>query len=135
MLAILIENSPKLRILILDQTKLGDHGVADLFGALLPLQTRNMLDVKTPVPSPNNDSETAYRVTSLNPISIKERGCGEEVLLWTINPPTTMSVPAIESLAGDVARSDSLVVFYAGSIHGNGNEKILSPDDTKARWE
>ena len=47
MLAILIENSPKLRTLILDQTKLGDHGVADLFEALPPLQTRNMLDVKT----------------------------------------------------------------------------------------
>ena len=48
---------------------------------------------------------------------------------------TAMSMPAIESLAADVARSDSLVVFYAGSIHGNGDEEILSPDDTKARWE
>ena len=92
MLSILIKNSPKLRTLDLDQTKLGDHGVADLFGALLPLQTRNMLEVKTPVPPPNSDSETAYRVTSLNPIWIKERGCGEEVPLRTMNPPITINV-------------------------------------------
>ena len=76
----------------LDQTELGDHGVADLFGALLPLQTQNELEVKNPVPSPNGDSETAYRVTSLNPIWIKERGCGEEVPLRTINPPITINV-------------------------------------------
>ena len=39
---------------------------------------------------------------------------------------TAMSVPAMESLAADVTRSDSLVVFYAGSIHGHGDENILA---------
>ena len=57
MLSILIKNSPKLRTLDLDQTELGDRGVADLFGALLPLQTKNVLKVRTPVPAPNGDSE------------------------------------------------------------------------------
>ena len=45
MVSILMKNSPKLRTLDLDQTELGDHGVADLFGALLPLQTRIELEV------------------------------------------------------------------------------------------
>ena len=39
---------------------------------------------------------------------------------------TAMSVPAIKTLSAVVTRSGSLVVFYAESIHGNGNEKILA---------
>ena len=89
MLSILIKNSPKLRTLDLEQTKLGDHGVADLFGALLPLQTRNVLEIKTPVPPPNSNSKITYGLTSLSPIWIKERGCGEEVR--TFHPPTTIN--------------------------------------------
>lgn len=92
MLSMLIKNSPKLRTLDLDQTELGDRGVAVLFGSLLPLQTKNVLKVKTPVPAPKGGSETLYRVTSLNPIWIKERVCGEELPFRTINPPTTINV-------------------------------------------
>ena len=87
MLSILIKNSPQLRTLDLEQTKLGDRGVADLFGALLPLQTRNVVAIKTPVPPPNGNSETTYGLTSLNPEWIKERGCGEEVRAF--HPPIT----------------------------------------------
>ena len=90
MLSILIKNSPKLRTLDLEQTKLGDHGVADLFGSLLPLQTRNLLEIKTPVPPPNGNSEITYGLTSLSPIWIKERGCGEEVR--NFHPPTTINI-------------------------------------------
>ncbi|KAK0508890.1 hypothetical protein JMJ35_008261 [Cladonia borealis] len=92
MLSILIKNSPKLRTLDLDQTELGDQGVADLFGALLPLQPENVLKVKTPVPAPNGDSEMLYRVISLNPIWIKKRAWGEESPLRTVRPPTTINL-------------------------------------------
>ena len=49
-----------------------------------------------------------------------------------------MSMPAIESSAADVTRSDSLVVFYAASIHGNGDEEFLGrmkrkPDENRQR--
>lgn len=90
MLSILIKNSLKLRTLDLEQTKLGDHGSADLFGALLPLQTRNVVESKTPVPPPKCNSETTYGLTSLSPIWIKERGCGEEV--QAIPPPTNINI-------------------------------------------
>ena len=92
MLSILIKNSPKLRTLDLDQTELGDRGVADLFGALLPLRTENVLKVKTPVPVMNGDSEKIYRVVSLNPIWIKEHVCGEEIPFRIKNPPTTINI-------------------------------------------
>ncbi len=92
MLSILIKNSPKLRTLDLDQTELGDQGVTELFGALLPLQTESGLDVKIPVPSPNSDLEKTYRATSLNPIWIKKRACGEEVPLQTVYPPIIINV-------------------------------------------
>ena len=92
MLSVLIKNSPKLRTLDLDQTELGDQGAADLFGALLPLQTEKVLKVKTPVPAPNGASEILYRVVSLNPMWIKERVYGEEPPLRTINSPTTINV-------------------------------------------
>ena len=38
---------------------------------------------------------------------------------------TAMSVLAIESLAADVTRSDSLVAFYAKSADGNADENVL----------
>ena len=40
---------------------------------------------------------------------------------------TAMSVPAIESLAAEVTRSDSLVDFHAGSIHGHDDQNVLAP--------
>ena len=91
MLSILIKNSPKLRTLDLDQTELGDPGVADLFGALLPLQTEKVLKVRTPVPASNGDSGLLYRVVSLNPIWIKKRAWGEESPLRAMRPLTTIT--------------------------------------------
>ena len=47
---------------------------------------------------------------------------------------TAMSVPTIESLMADVTRSDSLVVFYAESRHGNGDKEVLARTKRKLDW-
>ena len=39
---------------------------------------------------------------------------------------TAMSVPAIESLAADMTRSDSLFALYVESIHDHGDGKVLA---------
>lgn len=115
-LSILIKNSPKLRTLDLEQTNLGDRGVADLFGALLPLQTRNRLEIRTPVPPPNGNSETTYGWTSLSPIWIKERACGEGVPLWTFNPPTTINVDELTYKSTVALRNIYLNAVGAGVV-------------------
>ena len=116
MLSILIKNSPKLRTLDLEQTKLGDHGVADLFGALLPLQTRNMLEIRTPVPPPNGNSEITYGWTALSPIWIKERACGEELPLRTFNPPTTINFDDLTYKSTVALRNVYLNAMGAGAV-------------------
>ena len=116
MLSILIKNSPKLRTLDLEQTKLGDRGVADLFGSLLPLQTRNMLEIRTPVPPPNGNSETTYGWTSLSPIWIKERGCGEEVPLRTIYPPIAVNIDELTYKSTVALRNIYLNAVGAGAV-------------------
>lgn len=111
-LSILIKNSPKLRTLDLEQTKLGDQGVADLFGALLPLQTRNLVEIKTPVPPSSGNSETTYGLTSLSPIWIKERGCGEEVRIF--HPPTTINIDELTYKSTVALRNIYLNALGAG---------------------